>query len=162
MKNTLKLGVLLLALLLSGCTSALHNGTVMNITQVKITGLPTNPYTPGLRLIFDYCIDFTGDKWVHSVPANLTDNTKPAYAYSAPVAADGSWTVNLSPPLQITSGQLKFLVVDWGNVTPSWNTIKIDKKVSGKSGGDVILDNPWATTTVVGVVAGDNVTWSYK
>jgi len=166
MNKAWKLSALLVALvvLVSGCTSALHNGTVMKITQVKLTGLPTDPYAPGTKLVFDFCIDWTADKWVHSTPSYLTDSST-ANPYSnlvAAVASDGSWTVNISPPLQITSGQLKFLIVDWGNVTPSWNTMKIDKKVSGKSGGDVILDNPWSTTTVQGVVSGDSVTWTYQ
>jgi hypothetical protein len=59
--------------------------------------------------------------------------------------------------LVVTSGQLQFLLID---PTMNWNTLKVDKKVSGKSGGDVYLDNTWATdVTIAGTVSGDDVNW---
>jgi hypothetical protein len=79
------------------------------------------------------------------------------------VAADGSLTYTFSPPIIITDPILKFLLIDPGT---NWSSMKIDKKVSGKSGGDVILDNNWGGSanpvTVTGTVSGDDVTWAIQ
>ena len=48
----------------------------------------------------------------------------------------------------------------------NWDTYKIDKKHSGKSCGDVVLDNTWAgaanPASFIGVVNGDNVEWTVE
>ena len=56
------------------------------------------------------------------------------------VDANGDWTMTFSPPLVVTTAQLTFLLVDSGK---NWDTYKVDKKHSGKSGGDVIIDNSY-------------------
>lgn len=155
MKTTVKLGALflVLSLVLSGCTHALHNGTQMTITKVRVTGLPTGVYAAGQRMAFSFN-DGNGN-WIHSIPSQLSDPK-----WSALVDASGNWELDFSPALVFTAGQLQFLLID---PTQNWNTLKIDKKVSGKSGGDVILDNPWIpNVSVIGVVNGDDVTWSIQ
>lgn len=158
MKNTLNLGVLVLVvgLMVSGCSNVFHNGTQMSIATVKVTGLPTNPYTPGQVMIFSYNVNGTGN-WVHDNKASkpFTD----AY-WQAPVAADGSWTLTFSPPLEVLSGQVQFLLIDPGK---NWNNLKVDHKISGKSGGDVYLDSTWApNSTITGTVSGDSVSWTIQ
>jgi hypothetical protein len=156
MKTTMKLGtlVLLIGLVLSGCTSAFHNGQQMQVGAIKLTGLPSGVYAAGQKMAFSYN-DGNGN-WIHGTPALLSDPR-----WSADVAADGSWTLNFSPALVITTAQLQFLLID---PTMNWNTLKIDKKVSGKSGGDVYLDNKWdsRTWTLTGKVSGDDVTWDFE
>ena len=155
MKNTMKLGtlVLMIALTMTGCTSAFHNGTQMTVSSIQVTGLPSGVYAAGQRMAFSFN-DGNGN-WIHGTPALLSDPK-----WSALVAADGSWTLNFSPNLVVTSGQLQFLLID---PTTNWNTLKVDKKVSGKSGGDVYLDNTWGSGVVItGVVVGDDVTWSIQ
>ncbi len=154
MKNTLIKGAfaLLMALALTGCGSAFHNGTEMTISSVKITGLPANPYAPGQNMVFSYNM---GSKWVHD-DATLFDGG----TYTASVAADGSLTYNFSPALVITTPTLTFLMID---PAKGWNTYQIDKKHSGKKGGDGSVENLWsAGLTLTGKVSGDDVTWTLE
>lgn len=157
MKNLMKLGVLvLLGLLAAGCTNAFHNGTQMTVGSVKVTGLPANPYAPGQQMVFSYNM---GSYWVHDKPALLSD-TK----YIASVAADGSLTYTFNPPLVITTPTLTFLLINAG-ATQLWGTFQVDKKHSGKKGGDASLENLWSgatSQTILGKVSGDDVTWSYQ
>lgn len=167
MKHTYKLGMsllgLLAALVLASCGSILHNGTEMDISSVTLGSLPPDVYPVGQTLIFDFCYSVSSDTWVHNgMPAELTN---PSSIYASTVQADGSITWNFSTPLIVKDSVLKFLIVDNKN-PPSWNTMKIDKKVSGKSGGDVIFDNAWCgvadPVTVTGVVSGDDVNWTLQ
>ena len=158
MKHTWKLVtvVLLVGLVASGCTHALHNGTEMLITKVKLVGLPSAPYSTGTKMVFDYCIDITADYWVHS--AGNADFTNAKFIGTA--AANGTMTFTFTTPLSIQTPQLKFLLINPGK---DWGTMKIDKKHSGKSGGDVIIDNKWSGSTqlltLTGTVSGDDVNW---
>jgi len=151
-------GLLALVALIAGCGNALHNGTEMDVSSVVVTGLPTATYPPGTAMVFSYCMNVSSDLWVHSTTTDFT-NAK----YTASVAANGSLTYTFSPPVIITDPILKFLLIDPGT---NWSSMKIDKKVGGKNGGDVILDNNWGgvanPVTVKGVVSGDNVTWTIE
>jgi len=55
MKYTMKTVAWLLAasaiLTLGGCGHVLHNGTEMDIAEVKLTGLPADPYA-GVTMVF--------------------------------------------------------------------------------------------------------------
>ncbi len=159
MKHTTVFAVLILALaaVLSGCGSVLHNGTEMAIEQVKVTGLPASPYATGTILVFSY--KQANGVWIHDDPVAKTD-----VRYRASVAADGSVTFSFGgTPLTIVTPTLTFLIID---TLPNWATFKIDLKHSGKSGGDVSLDNTWAGAAsperVLGVVSGDAVDWDYE
>lgn len=151
MKNIVRGGLLALLLgALMGCGNAFHNGTQMNLSSVSVTGLPASIYS-GTEMVFSYD---TGGGWIHDKPALFTSGE-----YSAVVDANGDWTVTFSPPLVVTTAQLTFLLVDAGK---NWDTYKVDKKHSGKSGGDVIIDNPWTSASIKGVVNGDTVDWTVE
>ncbi len=151
MKNILRGGILiLLVAALSGCGSAFHNGTEMRLSSISVKGLPANIYS-GKEMVFSYN---TGGGWIHDKPALFTSGD-----YGAVVDSNGDWIVTFSPPLVVTTSTVTFLLIDTGK---NWDTYKVDKKHSGKSGGDVILDNPWAPATIVGVVNGDNVEWTVE
>lgn len=155
MKHLTTWGVVaLLSLVLSGCGNAFHNGTEMKLTSVTVKGLPSSPYSTGTQMYFDVCLDQSADIWVHTNFA-AAGNEK----YLGTVSADGTLTYSFSPALVVTTATLKFLLID---PAKNWNVVKIDKKHSGKSGGDVVLDNPWSTTTLVGTVKGDDVTWNFE
>jgi hypothetical protein len=158
MKNSMRLGVfvLLVGLVLGGCTSAFHNGTQMTVAKVMVTGLPAGVYPAGQQLVFSFN-DGNGN-WIHDIDTVGTKIVAPDY--TAAVAADGSWTLTLSTPLVVATGQIQFLLID---PTKNWNALKVDKKVSGKSGGDVYLDNTWGkNVSIVGKVSGDDVTWDIE
>ncbi len=156
MKTTWKTGVLVLfvSLLLAGCTSAFHNGTEMAIGSVKVTGLPANPYANQV-MVFSYNL---GSQWIHD-NATLFADTK----YRATTTADGSLTFTFTPPLEITTPTLTFLLI---NPDKGWDTFQVDKKHSGKKGGDASLDNQWTGAsnplTIVGQVSGDDVAWTFE
>lgn len=151
MKSILRGGFLiLLAVALSGCGNAFHNGTEMTLSGISVTGLPSSIYG-GTEMILSYD---TGGGWIHDKPALFDSGT-----YSGTVDANGDWSVTFSPPLTITTSTVTFLLIDAGK---NWGTYKIDKKHSGKSGGDVILDNPWAPASITGVVDGENVNWTIE
>jgi len=145
----------LAGVLLTGCTHAFHNGTEMALGTVTVTGLPTNPYAPGQVLVFSYN---TGSSWIHDDAALFADSK-----YRATVASDGSVTFTFSPALTITTATLTFLLID---PSKGWDVYQIDKKHSGKKGGDASVDNLWtgASTpqTLVGTVSGDDVTWAFQ
>jgi len=163
MKNTMKIGalVLLVSMILTGCANVFHNGTVMALSQVKVTGLPANPYSAGKLMVFSY--NLGSSKWVHDEPSLFAD-----VKYRAAVSADGSLTYTFNPPLLISTPTLTFLLIDSGKV---WGTFQLDKKVAGKKGGDVSLDNTWSGydaakpekfQKVLGTVSGDDVTWAFE
>jgi hypothetical protein len=158
MKHTNTFGGLALAILaalaFAGCGSALHNGTEMDVTSVMVTGLPANPYAVGQVMVFSYN---KGTSWVHD------DATEFASArFRAAVSATGTLTYSFSPPLQITTPTLVFLLID---PNKGWNTFQLDKKHSGGKGGDATLDSTWGgainPVTITGTVSGDSVTWAY-
>ena len=124
MKKTMKLGALVvwLGLVLAGCTSAFHNGTQLTVATVKVTGLPAGVYAAGQLMVFSFN-DGNGN-WIHDIDAVGGKIVSPKF--TAAVAADGSWTLNFSPFITVTSGQLQFLLID---PTKNWNTLKVDKKV---------------------------------
>lgn len=156
MKHIAKWGVILaLVLGLTACGNAFHNGTEMKLTSVTVKGLPASPYAAGKQLYFDLCTNQSADLWVHSNSFSAPD----ASTYLGTVDASGTFTVTFSPALTITTATLKFLIID---NPANWNVVKIDKKHSGKSGGDVVLDNPWSTTALVGTVKGDDVNWNFE
>ncbi len=158
MKHTTVYAVLLVAAIavLSGCGSALHNGTEMAIERVTLTGLPSAVYAEGQEMVFSY--NMGDDGWIHD-DATLFAMPK----YRASVAADGSLVFNFGTPIEIVTPTLKFLLID---PAKTWATLKIDLKHSGKSGGDVELDNTWAGAAaperILGVVSGDDVAWDYE
>ncbi|MBN2658628.1 MAG: hypothetical protein JXR86_16350 [Spirochaetales bacterium] len=156
MKNIIQLLFVTLTavLFLSGCGSVLHNGTVMALEEVTITGLPANPYGEGQTMVFSYN---KGNEWIH----DTDDLDNPVY--QADVTADGSLTFTFAPPLEITTATLTFLLID---PDLTWASLKIDKKHSGLSGGDIELENSWgglaSPETIVGTVDGDDVEWEYQ
>lgn len=155
MKYMIRGGFLILLLAaLSGCGSAFHNGTEMAVSSVTITGLPTGIYA-GREMVFSYN---TGGGWIHDKPAEFTSGK-----FAGTVTATGDWTLTFNPPLQVVTATVDFLLIDSGK---NWDTYKIDKKHSGKSGGDVVLDNTWAgaanPAAFKGVVNGDNVEWTVE
>ncbi|HZK20623.1 MAG TPA: hypothetical protein VFC68_07860 [Treponemataceae bacterium] len=136
----------------SSCGNDLHNGTEMTISKVEITGLPTDVYA-NVDMMFSYIMP-SGD-WVHDTPGAQAANT-------ATVNATGTYELNFSPALEFQQAQLQFLLID---TATDWDNKKIDTKHSGKDGGDVTLANMWSgieEKTVLGVVDGDNVNWSFK
>jgi hypothetical protein len=158
MKHTTFIATLLLAAVavLSGCGSVLHNGTEMAVERITLTGLPSAVYAEGQEMVFSF--KQTDGVWIHD------DATAFALAkYRASVAADGSLVYNFGTPLQIVTPTLSFLLID---PSKTWATLKIDTKHSGKSGGDVVLDNTWAGAAspvrILGVVSGDAVDWDYE
>ena len=156
MKNTMKIGVMLVlvGVLLAGCSNVFHNGTEMTVTQVKVTGVPANPYTSTVKMVFSYD---TGSGWIHDAANKAKFDSA---MYQASRAADGILTYTFSPALVITTPTLKFLLID---TATGWGTFQLDKKHSGKKGGDATLDNNWsAGQKILGVVSGDDVTWSYE
>jgi hypothetical protein len=156
MKHIAKWAVVaMVALVLAGCGNAFHNGTQMNLTSVTVKGLPSSPYAPGTQLYFDLCLNQSADLWVHSNNFAYVDAPK----FLGTVDASGTFTVTFSPAMVVTSATIKFLLID---NPPNWNVLKVDKKHSGKSGGDVVLDNPWSTTALVGTVKGDDVNWNFE
>ncbi|MBN1242726.1 MAG: hypothetical protein JXA15_08470 [Spirochaetales bacterium] len=160
MKHTTIFAALLLVAVavLSGCGSVLHNGTEMAIERVTLTGLPSAVYAEGQEMVFSYNMGDAG--WIHD-DANAALFAMPKYRAS--VAADGSLVFNFGSPIEIVTPTLTFLLID---PDKTWATLKIDLKHSGKSGGDVVLDNTWAGAAaperVLGVVSGDDVAWDYE
>lgn len=156
MKNLGKAAVLVLALILTGCGHAFHNGSEMAISKIEITGLPST-YT-GVDLVFSFEGGGGNGKWVHDNPTLFASDT-----YKATVAADGTWTKTLSPVLIHTGATLRFLLVDEG---PNWDIYQLDKGHSGRKAGDVILDNTWtgagSPKTLVGRVKGIDVDWAFE
>lgn len=158
MKNMGKLATLVLALglLATSCGNVFHNGTEMAISQIKIVGLPST-YS-GVDMVFSFEGGGGNGKWVHDVPTLFDGNT-----YKATVGADGSWTKVLGSVLIHSSATLKFILVDEGK---NWDTFQIDKKHSGRKGGDVILDNTWtgagSPKVLVGTVKGEDVNWTFE
>lgn len=124
------------------------------ISQVSLSGLPSTPYTPGTTMIFSYQIVEGWGGWVHDDLSTFNDAR-----YAATVQADGSLTFTFSPPLAVSTPSLQFLLIDSGK---NWETLKIDRKHSGFSGGDGILTPEVGTKSVVGVVNGDLVDWSLQ
>ena len=145
--------ILLLATLIS-CGNTFHNGTEMTVSKISVTGLPASIYA-GRSMVFSYD---TGGGWIHDKPALFDSGT-----YSSVVTESGDWTVTFSPPLVVTTASISFLLIDSGK---NWDTYKIDKKHSGKGGGDVVIDNTWggliSPTSFNGVVNGDNVVWTIE
>jgi hypothetical protein len=142
-------------LLFTSCGNFLHNGTEMAITEVSITGLPA--VYDGKTMVFSYN---DGSQWIH-------DDTDPGGRWEDPyyqaTVAGGVLTFNFTPPLEITTPDLTYLIIDTGK---NWDNLKIDKKHSGKSGGDVVLESTWggigSPETIVGSVSGDDVNWDYQ
>ena len=157
MKNMGKLAALLLALglLATSCGNVFHNGTEMAISKIKVVGLPST-YN-GVDLVFSFEGGGGGGKWVHDVPSIFNAST-----YKATVS-NGTWTKTLSPVLVHSGATLRFILVDKDK---NWDTYQVDKKHSGKKGGDVILDNQWTGSgsplTLVGTVKGDDVDWAFE
>lgn len=146
--------LLLLGALIS-CGNVLHNGTEMYLKSIEVTGLPTSIYN-GTKMVFSYD---TGGGWIHDKYSEFESGK-----YSATVDANGRWFLEFDGlGEKITTASVTFLIVDQGK---NWDTTKIDKKHSGKGGGDVILDNTWggagAPAKFKGVVNGDNVEWTVE
>lgn len=156
MRNLGKAAVLVLALVLTGCTHAFHNGTEMAISKIEVKGLPST--YKGVEMVFSFEGGGGNGKWVHDVPSLFDGDT-----YKATVAADGTWTKTLSPVVIHNLATLKFIMIDKAK---NWDTYQVDKKHSGKKGGDVVLDNLWtgaaSPKTLVGTVKGDDVDWAFE
>jgi hypothetical protein len=158
MKHRASINIALLvgAFLLASCGNALHNGTEMGISTVTLTGLPA--IYEGKVMVFSYD---DGSQWVH-------DDTDPGGRWEDPyyhaTVAGGNLTFTFAPPLEITTPVLKFLLIDYPG--KNWDSIKIDKKHSGMSGGDVELDSTWggigSPEDILGVVIGDDVEWQFQ
>ncbi len=156
MKTKIKLAALfaLVILTLSSCGNALHNGTEMVVSKVTLTGLPTDPYTEGLEMLFSY--DLGNDVWLHGDEV-LREETQ----YRGTVTADGSIIFTFSPALIILTPTLDFLIREYPNFD-DWSK-KVSGKIKDMQYANVIFDNTWAGSTVIyeieGVVTGDDVAW---
>ncbi|MBN2616703.1 MAG: hypothetical protein JXR64_00175 [Spirochaetales bacterium] len=149
------LTILIITLLgLSSCSNELHNGTEMVVSQVTVTGLPSSTYPEGQQMVLSH---YDGTVWGHDGD-RFTDST-----FIGTVTAEGTLTYNFSPALEITTPEFSFLLID---PDKTWDSLKIDTKHSGLSGGDIELENLWTGSlnpvVVEGVVDGDSVTWGYK
>jgi hypothetical protein len=146
--------LILLITALIGCGHVFHNGTEMAVSSVEVSGLPVSLYKD-VTMVFSYD---TGGGWIHDIPTEFNSGN-----YSAKVDANGNWKVTFSSPLIVKTASLTFLLIDKDK---NWNTYKVDKKHSGKSGGDVMLDNTWAGAAnpvqIKGVVNGDDVEWTLE